>query len=150
MARLSFDYKDTYPDAISVQIFYFKNAAMVSENYEFHRKRDLFSLPLEFATFEDKASPASAYTFNIKTLPGVECLAAVFDKSTEIIAPNVWDVFRRNEFHVAPVSVSAAPGFVRGDYFVGYGRRSDKRFSYAMATRSVAMDCLDDSEVVCN
>lgn len=46
MVRLSFDYKDTYPDAISVQIFYFKNAAMVSENYEFHRKRDLFSLPL--------------------------------------------------------------------------------------------------------
>lgn len=150
MARLSFDYKDTYPDAISVQMFYFKKSAMVSENYEFHRKRDLFSLPLEFATFEDKACPASAYTFNIKTLPGVECLAAVFDKSTEIIAPNVWDVFRRNELHVAPVSVSAVPGFVRGDYFVGYGRRSDKRFSYTMATRSVAMDCLEESEVVCN
>ena len=48
------------------------------------------------------------------------------------------------------MSVSAAPGFVRGDYFVGYGRRSDKRFSYAMATRSVAMDCLEESEVVCN
>ena len=76
MTRLSFDYKAEYPDAIRIQIFYFKDSGTVSCGYEYHRVRTTFDLPLEFSSFEDRAWPSSSYSFSVRTLPGVECLAA--------------------------------------------------------------------------
>ena len=120
LERLSFEYKDEHPDAIRIQMFYFKDSETVSCGYEFHRVRSERVLPLEFASFEDKTLPSSVYTFSVKTLPDVECLAAVFDKSTETIASNVWNTFRMNDFHAGYVNVDAIPGS-GGDNMVGDG-----------------------------
>lgn len=161
LERLSFDYKKEYPDAIRVQIFYFKDSKSMSCDFEYHRVYAVRKLPLSFSSFEDKTWPASSYTFTVKTLPGVECLAAVYDKSSETIRRNYWRTFELPRPGTRVVYVNACPGSVRGgspfdgdlvldeEPVVAYGI-SPKRFktraamSPAMANLSVESAALED------
>ena len=114
LMMLSFDYKKEYPDAIRVQIFYFKDSKSVSCDFEYHRVYSERELPLSFSSFEDRTWPASSYTFTVKTLPGVECLAAVYDKSSETIRRNYWRTFGLPRPGTRVVYVNACPGSVSG------------------------------------
>lgn len=161
LERLSFDYKKEYPDAIRVQIFYFKDSKSVSCDFEYHRVYSERELPLSFSSFEDRTWPASSYTFTVKTLPGVECLAAVYDKSSETIRRNYWRTFGLPRPGTRVVYVNACPGSVSGgspfdgdlvldeESVVAYGA-SPKRFktraamSPAMANLSVESAALED------
>ena len=161
LERLSFDYKKEYPDAIRVQIFYFKDSKSVSCDFEYHRVYSERELPLSFSSFEDKTWPASSYTFTVKTLPGVECLAAVYDKSSETIRRNYWRTFELPRPGTRVVYVNACPGSVRGgspfdgdlvldeEPVVAYGI-SPKRFktraamSPVMANLSVESAAMED------
>lgn len=161
LMRLSFDYKKEYPDAIRVQIFYFKDSKSVSCDFEYHRVYSERELPLSFSSFEDRTWPASSYTFTVKTLPGVECLAAVYDKSSETIRRNYWRTFELPRPGTRVVYVNACPGSVSGgspfdgdlvldeESVVAYGA-SPKRFktraamSPAMANLSVESAELED------
>lgn len=161
LVRLSFDYKKEYPDAIRVQIFYFKDSKSVSCDFEYHRVYSERELPLSFSSFEDRTWPASSYTFTVKTLPGVECLAAVYDKSSETIRRNYWRTFELPRPGTRVVYVNACPGRVSGgspfdgdlvldeESVVSYGV-SPKRFktraamSPAMANLSVESAALED------
>lgn len=161
LMRLSFDYKKEYPDAIRVQIFYFKDSKSVSCDFEYHRIYSERELPLSFSSFEDRTWPASSYTFTVKTLPGVECLAAVYDKSSETIRRNYWRTFELPRPGTRVVYVNACPGSVSGgspfdgdlvldeESVVAYGA-SPKRFktraamSLAMANLSVESAALED------
>lgn len=161
LERLSFDYKKEYPDAIRVQIFYFKDSKSVSCDFEYHRVYSERELPLSFSSFEDRTWPASSYTFTVKTLPGVECLAAVYDKSSETIRRNYWRTFELPRPGTRVVYVNACPGSVSGgspfdgdlvldeETVVAYGV-SPKRFktraamSPAMSNLSVESAALED------
>lgn len=161
LMRLSFDYKKEYPDAIRVQIFYFKDSKSVSCDFEYHRVYSVRELPLSFSSFEDKTWPGSSYTFTVKTLPGVECLAAVYDKSSETIRRNYWRTFELPRPGTRVVYVNACPGSVRGgspfdgdlvldeEPVVAYGI-SPKRFktraamSPVMANLSVESAAMED------
>ena len=161
LERLSFDYKKEYPDAIRVQIFYFKDSKSVSCDYEYHRVYSERELPLSFSSFEDRTWPASSYTFTVKTLPGVECLAAVYDKSSETIRRNYWRTFELPRPGTRVVYVNASPGSVSGgspfdgdlvldeEPVVAYGI-SPKRFktraamSPVMANLSVESAAMED------
>ena len=161
LERLSFDYKKEYPDAIRVQIFYFKDSKSVSCDFEYHRVYSVRKLPLSFSSFEDKTWPASSYKFTVKTLPGVECLAAVYDKSSETIRRNYWRTFELPRPGTRVVYVNACPGSVRGgspfdgdlvldeEPVVAYGI-SPKRFktraamSPVMANLSVESAAMED------
>ena len=161
LMRLSFDYKKEYPDAIRVQIFYFKDSKSVSCDFEYHRVYSERELPLSFSSFEDRTWPGSSYTFTVKTLPGVECLAAVYDKSSETIRRNYWRTFELSRPGTRVVYVNASPGSVSGgspfdgdlvldeESVIAYGV-SPKRFktraamSPAMANLSVESAALED------
>lgn len=161
LERLSFDYKKEYPDAIRVQIFYFKDSKSVSCDFEYHRVYSERELPLSFSSFEDRTWPGSSYTFTVKTLPGVECLAAVYDKSSETIRRNYWRTFELPRPGTRVVYVNACPGSVSGgspfdgdlvldeESVVAYGT-SPKRFktraamSPAMANLSVESAAMED------
>lgn len=161
LERLSFDYKKEYPDAIRVQIFYFKDSKSMSCDFEYHRVYSVRKLPLSFSSFEDRTWPGSSYTFTVKTLPGVECLAAVYDKSSETIRRNYWRTFELPRPGTRVVYVNACPGSVRGgspfdgdlvldeEPVEAYGI-SPKRFktraamSPAMANLSVESAALED------
>ena len=115
LVNLEFDYKADYPDAVRLQVFYFKRGDQITFDKEYSRTRTRLALPLTFERFVDKAFPGTTYTFTLKTDPGVEALAAVYDKSIDAIAGNHWPVVHLQDFHVPYVSVDAVCGQVNGD-----------------------------------
>ena len=115
LTTLEFDYKPEYPDAVRLQVFYFKRGEAVTFDKEYSRTRTRLALPLKFESFTDKAFPGTSYTFTLKTDPGVEALAAVYDKSIDAIAGNHWPVVTLREFSVPYVNIESVCGGVSGD-----------------------------------
>jgi hypothetical protein len=77
LTEIDLDYKPEWPDAVRLQVFYFKRGEAVTFDKEYSRARTRLSLPLAFNRFTDKAFPGTSYTLTLKTDPGVEALAAV-------------------------------------------------------------------------
>lgn len=154
LVKLEFPYKKEYPDAVLAKVFYFRNGDSVSYSYEFHKVRKSDILPLEFSAFEDRTLPDTEYTFSVKTAPETECLAAVFDKSSELIEPNHWPVYSPVEYNVCTISCNTAPGSVDADCrddVIAYGsaRKSKSQVFYSMNARASAeMECLEDAAPV--
>lgn len=154
LVKLEFPYKKEYPDAVLAKVFYFRNGDSVSYSYEFHKVRKSDILPLEFSAFEDRTLPDTEYTFSVKTAPETECLAAVFDKSSELIEPNHWPVYSPVEYNVCTISCNTAPGSVDADGrddVIAYGsaRKSKSQVFYSMNARASAeMECLEDAAPV--
>ena len=142
LTTVEFDYKADYPDAVRLQVFYFKRGEAVTFDKEYSRTRTRLALPLSFDRFVNAAFPGTTYTFTVKTGPNVEALAAVYDKSIDAIAGNYWHTVTLREFSVPYVSIESVCGRVSGDnpfddelaleetVVVGYG-------TARMATRSV-------------
>ena len=115
LTTLEFDYKAEYPDAVRLQVFYFKRGEAITFDKEFSRSRTRLALPLKFESFTDKAFPHTSYTFTLKSDPGVEALAAVYDKSIDAISTNYWPTVSLEEFSVPYVDVNSVCGRVSGD-----------------------------------
>ncbi|MCI6045088.1 MAG: MG2 domain-containing protein [Alistipes sp.] len=111
---LTYNYKEDYPDAVRLMVRYFRDGTCSSFDKEFKRERSTLELPLEFSTFTDKALPGKEYSLTLKSAPGVEAVAAVFDKSSESISPNEWPTVRLSEFGAEMVYVTSSLGGVRG------------------------------------
>lgn len=154
LVKLEFPYKKEYPDAVLAKVFYFRNGDSVSYSYEFHKVRKSDILPLEFSAFEDRTLPDTEYTFSVKTAPETECLAAVFDKSSELIEPNHWPVYSPVEYNVCTISYNTSPGSVDADGrddVIAYGsaRKSKSPVFYAMNARAdVEKECVEDAAPV--
>ncbi|MBQ9654179.1 MAG: hypothetical protein IJV32_08190 [Bacteroidales bacterium] len=121
MADLKIDYKTAYPDAVRLQIFWFADGESFNYGKQFRREKTKFSLPLTFSRFTDKAYPGTEYTFSLKTIPGVEALAAVWDKSIDAIARNWWPQVSMADYSVDYVSIQESCGVVSGggpDYVI--------------------------------
>ena len=143
LSRLSFEYKAEYPDAVRLQVFFFRGGKMTSFSQEYRRKAGSRDLPVEWTSFEDRTGPASVTRISLRTSPGTEVLAAVFDKSSETIASNYWGEFRLEEFHIPEVFTQSICG-TWGDYpmVIGYGRalRTKGMMNVAMSEGAVMMD----------
>ena len=87
---IRFDFKPEWSDKVLFKAFYFRNGRQHEFSHLFDRSEKATSLPLEFTRFEDRTAPGLGYTFQIRSRTGVECLAAIFDKSSETIAGNSW------------------------------------------------------------
>lgn len=154
LVKLEFPYKKEYPDAVLAKVFYFRNGDSVSYSYEFHKVRKSDILLLEFSAFEDRTLPDTEYTFLVKTAPETECLAAVFDKSSELIEPNHWQVYSPVEYNVCTIRYNTSPGSVDADGrddVIAYGsaRKSKSPVFYAMNARAdVEMECAEDAAPV--
>ena len=105
-------FKDSYPDAVCVQLFFFMDGRQYVKNTEYRRKYDRLSMPLEFTSFRDMTRPGTEYTFSLKTAPGVEALAAVFDKSIDAIQMNEWVVLNPPVFHAYAPYPNAVCGYI--------------------------------------
>ncbi|MBQ6761148.1 MAG: hypothetical protein IJP49_00185 [Bacteroidales bacterium] len=115
LISVDLDYKAEYPDAVRLQVFYFKRGESITFDKEYSRTRTRLALPLKFDRFVDKAFPGTSYTFTLKTDPGVEALAAVYDKSIDAISGNYWPVVTLREFSVTYVNINSVCGRVQGD-----------------------------------
>ena len=94
LETVSFERKSGYPPLLSIKIFYFRDKQSFSYTREFDFRDEAAGLPLEFTRFLDTTSPSKSYSFIIRTEPGVECAATVFDASTEDFMSNVWSYVR--------------------------------------------------------
>lgn len=110
VAKLSYPYKKEYPNAMLMQIFFFRKGEYKLWSRQFRRVRRTLDLPLSFSSFEDKTLPGREYTFKIKTAEDVECVASVYDKSLDNIAVNPWAGMSLYQFSVPQVYVNAVPG----------------------------------------
>ena len=147
MAPVSFPYLDSYPDAVSLIVFYFKEGEATRFEREYHRAKDKFTLPLTFTRFQDKAYPGTEYTFSIKTNPGVEVLAAAWDKSIDAIASNYWPVVNMRDYYVDYVPLNSVCGRIDGS---GRWLRANAEVMVASKAAGVALDArvTDDAMVM--
>lgn len=129
LTDLSIPYKITWPDAVRLQVFYFRNGGCEKYDREFRRAKTRYTLPLQFTRFHNNAYPGTEYTFTLQTGAGVEALAAAWDKSMDAIAMNHWPEVSMRDYSVRYVDINAANGYVadefgRGDYVpMVYGAR---------------------------
>lgn len=93
-ADVKFTYRDDYPDAVRVSVFYFKDGMQYCYGHDYRRRTESLSVPFEFTSFDDMILPAHDYTFSFRTLPDAECLVAIFDRSMDAIALNEWQEVR--------------------------------------------------------
>lgn len=121
VADVVFGYRDTYPSAVRLHVFYFKNGRQYGFDREFRREPEDLSLPLEFISFEENAAPSREYTFSFRTVPGAECLVAVFDESMDAVSPNYWNEFRQALPASSRIYYDARCGVSGGSY--RFGRR---------------------------
>ena len=114
LENLTFTYKDSYPDAVRLQLFYFIHGRAVQYNREYRRAQDKYSLPLTFTRFQDKAYPGTEYSFSLKTASNAEVLVAAWDKSLDNIMSNDWELVNLRDYSVENVSISSSSGVVGG------------------------------------
>ena len=143
---LQIPYLDSYPDVVRLVVFYFKDGEQVRYNRLYRRAKDKYTLPLQFTRFQDKAYPGTLYGFTVKTEPGVEALAAAWDKSLETIHPNLWPQVNMREQTVEDVRYNSVCGRVSG------GRRfrlEDRMVAMTANSKSAPMlsEALDVMEV---
>ena len=97
MAALQFDYKESYPDVVRLEIFYFRDAEQVTHQAVYRRVRHALELPLKFSRFVDQSMPGAPCTIQVQAEPGVEAAVAVFDKSLDAVNPNEWRAVKPQE-----------------------------------------------------
>lgn len=140
---MSFEYKDDYPEALWLSIFYFRQGRHFVFQREFRKEKESMELPLSFSSFEDKALPGKEYSFVLDSKPGTEILAAVFDKSSEAISPNSWPTVRLSFLGAESVFINAMDGGI--DRFgssvrVGYGTPMFKTRSTGVVMEELAVN----------
>ncbi len=147
---LTYNYKEDYPDAVRLMVRYFRDGTCSSFDKEFKRERSTLELPLEFSTFTDKALHGKEYSLTLKSAPGVEAVAAVFDKSSELISPNEWPTVQLSEFGAEMVYVTSSLGGVRGqvlydEMLIGYAPRQAKARGLGRNNASERVELMADS-----
>ncbi len=136
---LSFEYKSEYPDALTLYIFYFRNGTHYVFHREFQREKTVLDLPLAFTSFEDKAYPGKQYSFTLKSDPGTEMVAAIFDKASERISPNVWETVSLVNLGARPVYYETMDGSIDRGRIYNY---DDRRMMKSRAAAGAVNDAM--------
>ena len=135
LKTIHFTRRDEYPSEVSIKVLWFKDKTSYSYSRNIRQERQEHSFPLSFSRFLDTTAPGTEYTFEITTLPGVECAATIFDEATETLRANRWNPVRADVRYNHGVTFRTTPGSY-GDSFGymvrGYGRRGVS-MNYEMA-----------------
>ena len=90
LKTVGFSRQADWPESLSMNVLWFRDGTSYSYTRRIMLPVMSIRLPLEFTRFTDTARPGQECSLLIKTVPGVECAATVFDKATETIAFNTW------------------------------------------------------------
>ncbi len=151
LTEIIYNYKEEYPDAVRLMVFYFRDGARCLFDQEFRRERKALELPLAFSSFTDKALPGTEYSLTLKSIPGVEAVATVFDKSSEVISANDWTEVRLTWAGAEDVYISSSTGGVRGrmayedEMFVGAAPRNVRVRGLGRSNAAARMAPMADS-----
>ena len=117
LANVEYEYKAEYPDAVRLQIFYFKDGSSRTFQQQYRRRRHTLDLPLEWMRFEDRTVPGHEYSFGFKTSPEAEVLAAIYDESYDRIYPSYWNKVYLHQFSIPSVYINAVCGGQNDDHY---------------------------------
>ena len=151
LTEIVYNYKEEYPDAVRLVVFYFRDGRRCLFNQGFRRERKTLDLPLAFTSFTDKALPGTEYSLTLKTIPCVEAVATVFDKSSEVISANDWANVRLAWAGAEDVFISCSTGGVRGrmsyddEMLVGASRRNVRIRGLGRSNAAARVNSLADS-----
>ena len=157
MTTLRYDYKAEYPDALVMNVLYFRDSKCHTYSHTWRRQREVDMLPLEFVRFEDLSAPGASCSVVLKTRPGSEVLASVFDVSTEQIRRNYWPKIYGRQIYVSYVSMNGIAGMNGVEYselmggvfgsamldenvVVGYGSKRSMRAARSKAAVTGSVD----------
>jgi len=116
MADISIDYAQSWPDAVAVQLFWFRNSSSQTVSRGFRRVRRSLDLPLSFDSFLDMTIPGHRYNVSLSSAAGAEAAVSIFDKATERICSNEWrKVSARQELANVP-GIAGTCGSIDTDY----------------------------------
>lgn len=151
LKTIHFARKKEYPSELSIKVLWFKDKTSYSYSRDIRQEKQEHSFPLSFSRFLDTTAPGTKYTFEITTLPGVECAATIFDAATETLRANRWNPVRAAVRHTQDIVFRITPGNY-GDSFGymvrGYGRRGGA-MNYEMAaapmmSKAMSANAADD------
>ncbi len=110
LEKIAVPYLSSYPDEVFVRIFYFKDYGTFSFESRVRRRSHVTELPLRWLSFQDRTLPGRPYSFELRTDPETEILAAVYDKSIDAVAQNRWNKVMPAGLSVPYVNVSYEAG----------------------------------------
>ena len=116
MTTLRYDYEAEYPDALVMNVLYFRDSKCHTYSHTWKRQMKADALPLEFVRFQDLSAPGASCSVVLKTRPGLEVLASVFDVSTEQIRRNYWPKIYGRQIYVSYVSMNGIAGMNGVEY----------------------------------
>ncbi|MCQ2118840.1 MAG: MG2 domain-containing protein [Bacteroidales bacterium] len=114
LQTLEFAPSPSWDTGLYLQLFYFKKNGSLSFNRTFKVNRQDFTIPISFSRFTDKVLPGSRCMFSFDSSRDAEAVAAVFDKSSEAFASNVWSKVYRPSRSVEIVYISSECGRTLG------------------------------------
>lgn len=148
--KLVFDYPEDLPSNVHLNLFYFKNGKCRSYTIEYIRTAPVFSLPLSFNIFRDKAAPGESVEVSLITNPGVEAVATVYDKSLETIARNYWPRIYKSSCHTSRLPEYIVCGNYSGcsgydGIILGTRKTKSANVLYSMAPVSMRTETAEES-----
>ena len=93
------DFRIAYPDSfgneVSLNMVFFNDYSESMLSGEYYHENEEVSLPLEVVRLNEESRPGADVTVELSTRPGVEAVASVWDKATDVICRNIWYRFHR-------------------------------------------------------
>ena len=160
MTNIRYEYKAEYPDVLLLNVLYFRDSECHTYSHTWRRHLKVGELPLEFVRFEDLSAPGASCSVLLKTRPGSEVLASVFDLSTEKIRQNYWSKIYGRQAYASSVMMNGIAGMngvehaelmggvygsamLEENIVVGYGSKRSMRATRSKAAVNGSVDFVE-------
>ena len=155
LQTIDFGLDNGWSENLILTIQWFKDRRLVSRQLTYTVPTQ--AIPADYVRFTDGVHPGAQTTFILKTIPGVEGVATVYDKAMETLRVNRWTAFGNSERHniIIPYTASntgktwvTPSSSIRPIYMsdgilldevsvVGYGSGLKRLYSRSAASESV-------------
>lgn len=143
LKTVGYSRRPEWTESLALNVLWFRNGTSHRYSRSVNLPEPSISIPLEFTRLTEKLRPGEESSILIKTLPGIECAATVFDKATETICPNSWDRVRLCRRPAPGVYYSVSCGADRTYSRVYYSFGAER-----MLTKNAAMSATDTEEAM--
>ena len=105
LQTIDFGLDNGWSENLILTIQWFKDRKLVSRQLTYTVPTQ--AIPADYVRFTDGVHPGAQTTFILKTLPGVEGVATVYDKAMETLRMNRWTAFGNGERHNITIPYTA-------------------------------------------
>ena len=120
LKTIRYDRRPEWPESLTIKVLWFRDGGSFQYTRNVKLPVPVRYVPLEFTRFRESVRPGEECSLLIKTLPGMECAATIFDKATETISSNYWHQVIPSRRPVPTVSYNVACGTNSGIYNILY------------------------------